>query len=525
MSLEHSGSTVDPQTLKTGPNSQALDPEHSTASKSDNKRSAVRLDPEKHEAMRSFVYLSYAREALENAAAANQYTHAVAASSSNRFSNHSYGMLMRSLMLSALVFIFVTLALTVNLIPAAHASSAGAGAALPYEVWLTALQKSATGPIAFTVSLLGIIGSGATLIFTGGEISRFMRSIIYIVLVMTLLLGANSLMTNFFNGASITPPAQGFKVQTEAKTASAAASHLDKKAASSADATSEADADSSAAAANLEAETDAPAPKAKKLKPSVFGKLPQEQGVADSIHSNSETRLDDDLLSFDEREVLDIFEDELLSLNPELTYEEHVQRFISGLLNESEAEAELRASRAKGHHPHIQPSSYAQEGKYVFTPVIRHASPSMFEKRVASRTSAAKVSTAQLSAAQTPATAPEARAISYRYITGNGTTIVSTFPLSEASAEEQLVLETIFDGNKVNAVTRVSHDMHLSAEIEPYNINSYQLSPLPLKNNAETLKSLQSGNAELELQLFEFSNRTLKGLLPSYLDQNDSRLS
>ena len=73
---------------------------------------------------------------------------------------------------------------------------------LPYEEWLTVLQESLTGPVAFSVSLIGIVTCGATLILGGGEISHFMRSMIYIVLVMTLLVGANSLMHNFFNASA-----------------------------------------------------------------------------------------------------------------------------------------------------------------------------------------------------------------------------------------------------------------------------------------------------------------------------------
>ncbi len=84
----------------------------------------------------------------------------------------------------------------------AIASQTG-GAQLPYESWLKSLQESLSGPAAFSVALIGIFSCGATLIFTGGEIGRFMRSFIYIILVMTMLIGANSLMSNFFNGATI----------------------------------------------------------------------------------------------------------------------------------------------------------------------------------------------------------------------------------------------------------------------------------------------------------------------------------
>lgn len=110
-----------------------------------------------------------------------------------------------------LPFVMLFILLVLGLITEAHASSTGSGnMALPYEGWLMTLQKSLTGPVAFSVALIGIVSCGATLILTGGEISRFMRSLIYIVLVMTLLVGANSLMTNFFNGASI-----GTNVQQE----------------------------------------------------------------------------------------------------------------------------------------------------------------------------------------------------------------------------------------------------------------------------------------------------------------------
>lgn len=77
------------------------------------------------------------------------------------------------------------------------------GNSLPYESWLRSLQQSLTGPVAFSVALIGIVCCGATLIFAGGEIGRFMRALIYIVMVMTMLIGANSLMSKFFNGASI----------------------------------------------------------------------------------------------------------------------------------------------------------------------------------------------------------------------------------------------------------------------------------------------------------------------------------
>ena len=88
----------------------------------------------------------------------------------------------------------------------AFAADTGTGTALPYESWLSDFQKSLTGPVAFAISLIGIVVSGISLILGGGEIRGFARTMVYIVLVMTLLIGANSLMSNFFNGAAIPMP-------------------------------------------------------------------------------------------------------------------------------------------------------------------------------------------------------------------------------------------------------------------------------------------------------------------------------
>lgn len=478
MSLAYSGSISDPQILKTRLNSHALACEPINACRLSDCISSSAL----------CTMRTTAREALSSATAAassESFDDDIETDRFNIVTKLGYSMMLLSLMLCAGLLIFLTAFLAVNLIPAAYASSAGSGAALPYEVWLTALQKSATGPIAFTVSLLGIIGSGATLIFTGGEISRFMRSIIYIVLVMTLLLGANSLMTNFFNGAAITPPAEGFKSPSSTSTAPESGGSA---------------ADTPAVEASSKESNDCGP---KKLKPSVFGNQPQAStGLEPSGRDENAASADSSKLFSDaERQALELFEDKLLSLNPDLTYDEHVQHFISGLLNESEAEAQIRANNAKRRHAHVQPSAYSDDAdENVFSLSIREASPYMLE-----RTSAA------------PQT--------YHYVTNTGTTVFSTFPVTEDTEAVREALDALFADSHADIPYILSREMYLSKEQEPYNINSYQLSPLPLKNNAETLQFIQSGNAELEYQLFEFSNRTLKGLLPSHLDLNDSRLS
>ncbi len=79
----------------------------------------------------------------------------------------------------------------------------GTGGSLPYESWLTNLRNSVTGPVAFTLSIIGIVIAGGVLIF-GGELNGFFRTMIFIVLVMALIIGAQNMMINFFGrGAEI----------------------------------------------------------------------------------------------------------------------------------------------------------------------------------------------------------------------------------------------------------------------------------------------------------------------------------
>jgi len=82
-------------------------------------------------------------------------------------------------------------------------ASEGTGGGLPYENWLTSLRQSVTGPVAFALAMIGIVVAGGILIF-GGELNGFFRTLIFIVLVMALLVGAQNMMSTFFGrGAEI----------------------------------------------------------------------------------------------------------------------------------------------------------------------------------------------------------------------------------------------------------------------------------------------------------------------------------
>lgn len=76
-------------------------------------------------------------------------------------------------------------------------ASEGSGGGLPYEAPLKNIRDSMTGPVAFTLSIIGIVVAGGVLIF-GGELNAFVRTLIFLVLVIAIIVGANNLMSSLF---------------------------------------------------------------------------------------------------------------------------------------------------------------------------------------------------------------------------------------------------------------------------------------------------------------------------------------
>jgi type IV secretory pathway VirB2 component (pilin) len=93
--------------------------------------------------------------------------------------------------IAAITLAFILLA------PHQALASEGTGGGLPYESWLTNLRNSVTGPVAFALSIIGIVIAGGVLIF-GGDLNGFFRTLIFVVLVMALLVGAQNMMSTFF---------------------------------------------------------------------------------------------------------------------------------------------------------------------------------------------------------------------------------------------------------------------------------------------------------------------------------------
>ena len=91
----------------------------------------------------------------------------------------------------------VILTLCVITMPHEAYAAGTAGGGLPYESALTRLRASITGPVAFTLSLIGIVGAAGVLIF-GGELTGFLRMMVFLVLLIAILVGAQNVLTTLF---------------------------------------------------------------------------------------------------------------------------------------------------------------------------------------------------------------------------------------------------------------------------------------------------------------------------------------
>jgi type IV secretion system protein VirB2 len=91
----------------------------------------------------------------------------------------------------------VLLTLCVIILPQEAYAAGTAGGGLPYESALTRLRASITGPVAFTLSLVGIVGAAGVLIF-GGELTGFLRMMVFLVLLIAILVGAQNVLTTLF---------------------------------------------------------------------------------------------------------------------------------------------------------------------------------------------------------------------------------------------------------------------------------------------------------------------------------------
>jgi type IV secretory pathway VirB2 component (pilin) len=103
---------------------------------------------------------------------------------------------MKPLRISPLLLLFALLVV-------AAPAFAGGGGGLPWETPLQTIANSLTGPVAFVISLLCLLGAGAALAF-GGQMNDFLRTILIVVLVIAILVGGASLLTLLFGASGAT---------------------------------------------------------------------------------------------------------------------------------------------------------------------------------------------------------------------------------------------------------------------------------------------------------------------------------
>lgn len=96
----------------------------------------------------------------------------------------------------------LVLLLLVLAVPDAAQAAASGGGGLPWETPLETLRDSIAGPVAYAISLMGVVAAGATLVF-GGEINDFVRRIIMLVLVISLIIFSTNILSTLFNAGAV----------------------------------------------------------------------------------------------------------------------------------------------------------------------------------------------------------------------------------------------------------------------------------------------------------------------------------
>ena len=108
-------------------------------------------------------------------------------------------------------WLFLSIILFLALSPSlALAAGTGGGAGgLPWETPLQNVQQSMTGPVAKGVALVAIVGAIGTMLFLHAEMSTFTRVVVYVVMGIGTLIGANA----FLSGSG----AQGAEINRASK--------------------------------------------------------------------------------------------------------------------------------------------------------------------------------------------------------------------------------------------------------------------------------------------------------------------
>ncbi|WP_305812914.1 TrbC/VirB2 family protein [Photobacterium leiognathi] len=82
--------------------------------------------------------------------------------------------------------------------PLAQASNTG----MPWESPLEKIVNSVTGPVAFGISVLGVVAAGISLIFNNNDMSGFVKMLAGLALIISLIVFAVNLLSSVFGVSS-----------------------------------------------------------------------------------------------------------------------------------------------------------------------------------------------------------------------------------------------------------------------------------------------------------------------------------
>jgi type IV secretion system protein VirB2 len=98
---------------------------------------------------------------------------------------------------------FLLPGLMLAVVDPALASTGGLGGGLPWDGPLQTLQDDLTGPVATSISVLGLFAAGTALVF-GEELGSFVRrALLLVIAIAFLVLGSNFLTGLGLSGALI----------------------------------------------------------------------------------------------------------------------------------------------------------------------------------------------------------------------------------------------------------------------------------------------------------------------------------
>ena len=102
-------------------------------------------------------------------------------------------------------YLILGLLIMMVLSPDLFASSTGGGSSnLPWETPLTQIKNSLSGPVAGAISLIGVIAAGSMLLFgNSGDFSGAFRALIWVVLIIALIISANSIIAMFTGSGAV----------------------------------------------------------------------------------------------------------------------------------------------------------------------------------------------------------------------------------------------------------------------------------------------------------------------------------